>query len=171
MSRLLITGDIHGSYQTWQRFRELITPEDTLVIAGDLFDTRYGRRGNYDFQPEMIRTEFLDLPNPGYIVYGNCDEQAFFPQQCDSCSFQFNGKTILLHHGHVKNDIGDDIDVVIQGHTHIGRLEKAGDTIFLNPGSMAFPRDGAASYAQIDSAEIRLIHFETGAIRKRMKLA
>ncbi|MDD2388721.1 MAG: YfcE family phosphodiesterase [Desulfobacterales bacterium] len=171
MSRLLITGDIHGSYHTWQRFKEMIIPEDTIVITGDLFDTRCGRRQNFDFQPEQIRDEFAGLANPKYIVYGNCDEESFYPQQGYSCLFYFNGKTILLRHGHVKDSFSADIDVVIQGHTHVGRLEKTGGIIFLNPGSMAFPRDGVASYAQIDPDEICLIRYKTGAVQKRMKLA
>ena len=46
----------------------------------------------------------------------------------------------------------DDEDVLVMGHTHVQAVEKYGDGIVLNPGSVGQPRDGdpKAAYAVVD---------------------
>ena len=52
MNKLIVTADVHGSFGSWLTLKQLMKPGDKLVIAGDLFDTRYGNYSNPDFQPE-----------------------------------------------------------------------------------------------------------------------
>ena len=54
---IYITADIHGRYSIWQKITQRLTPEDILIIAGDLFGTRYPEWSLPDYQPENIRAE------------------------------------------------------------------------------------------------------------------
>lgn len=76
--------------------------------------------------------------------------------------YKICGKKIWLTHGHkyhVEWGISElaetadenNVDIVIFGHTHIYLQEEKFGCLFLNPGSVALPRDGkAGSFALID---------------------
>ncbi len=162
MKRLLVTGDIHGSYTTWLVLQELLTPEDGLVIAGDFFGTRYGNYHHEDFQPEAIRNEVKKLEQPVFYVYGNCDIPDFFPGCYETLSFNALGKSIFLHHGHKRMKQPQNVDIIIQGHTHIYELRKTETRIHMNPGSMTSPRNGIPSYGIIEKDLVSIISLQTG---------
>lgn len=162
MSRLLITADVHGSYATWMTLKSLLEPDDILVVAGDLFDTSYGRWGSPDFQPNHIRDNLKTMKNQLYYVYGNCDEPSFYPDQSHGLEFQFMGLNIFLHHGHRHlNAISTKTNLIIQGHTHLASLEKQHHTFFLNPGSLTSPRNGLYTYAIVGNNKIQIINLKT----------
>lgn len=163
MPKLLITADVHGSLGTWMTLRELLDPNDGLAVAGDLFDTKYGTLTDPDFQPGRIRQDLAGLDHPFYYVYGNCDHHAYFPSQEDLMIFRFMETTFLLHHGHRQlRNVPEDIDVIIQGHTHLAALEQDDRGIFLNPGSLAKPRNSLYTYAVFDGNQVSLINIKTG---------
>ena len=69
-----------------------------------------------------------------------------------------NGIRILLTHGHRYNlyyGVEDlyskalqvEAQVVLYGHTHIQNVERIGDILFLNPGSVSLPRDAKPGFA------------------------
>jgi putative phosphoesterase len=162
MSRLLITADVHGSYATWMTLKSLLEPEDILVVAGDLFDTRYGRWGSPDFQPNHIRENLEEMKNQVYYIYGNCDEPSFYPGQSHGLEFQFMGLNIFLHHGHTHlNGIFPRLNLIIQGHTHLASLEKRHHTFFLNPGSLTCPRNGLYTYGIVKNNKIQIMNIKT----------
>ncbi len=163
MSRLLITADVHGSYGTWMTLKSLLEPEDTLVVAGDLFDTRYGRWGSPDFQPHQLREDLLEMKNRVYYVYGNCDDPSFYPGQNYALEFLFMDLNVFLHHGHRHlPEISDRVNLIIQGHTHLASLEKRHQTLFFNPGSLTYPRNGLYTYGIVEDRRIGLINLKTG---------
>lgn len=162
MNQLLVFADIHGSYNAWLTIQALLSDRNGLAVAGDLFDTRYGSYGNSDFQPAQIRSDLKDLSSPFYYVYGNCDVASFFPGYDTALEFQAFGRSVYLHHGHRPLPADCPADIVIQGHTHLCGLEKAGSQIFLNPGSIALPRNSLPTYGVIDETGVRLIHLTTG---------
>ena len=161
MSRLLVFADLHGSLSSWLTVRALLTEEDSLAIAGDLFDTRYGNYGNPDFQPGEIRSDLKNL-DPFYYVYGNCDVERFYPGQVHEIKFRIFGKTIQMHHGHQPLSHTDAADIIIQGHTHLCHLEKKQDKFHMNPGSITSPRNSLATYGIIDPEGICLVELKTG---------
>ncbi len=161
MSRLLVFADIHGSLSSWLTVQALLSKEDSLAIAGDLFDTRYGNYGNPDFAPDDIRSSVRQLTHPLYYVYGNCDIEGFFPGQAHEKTFEMFGKTILIHHGHKGLADKTEPDIIIQGHTHLCRLEKNKDVIYMNPGSITSPRNRLATYGIIDRTGICLVELKT----------
>ncbi len=162
MERLLITGDIHGNFSAWLTIRALMAPGDGLVVAGDLFDTRYGSFADPDYSPESIKNAVSDLSLPFYYVYGNCDEPSFSPGYDYQLEFTAAGRCFFLHHGHAIPRIPDNAQIIVQGHTHSSWLTQKDGRIYLNPGSIARPRDRVASYAIVDKTGIRLIELNTG---------
>ena len=61
MRRLLVTADVHGSHTAWLILKSLLKPDDILVVAGDLFDTRYGSWADNDFKPDALKEGLKDL--------------------------------------------------------------------------------------------------------------
>ena len=164
MSRLLITADVHGSYGSWMTIKSLLTPEDALVVAGDLFDTRYGHWNSPDFQPAYIRDDLQKIKNRIYYVQGNCDEPSFYPGQVNTLKIEFMDLKIFLHHGHRHlNQIPPGVNLIIQGHTHLASLEIIHNTFFLNPGSLTSPRNGLYTYGIVTANRIQLMNLKTGA--------
>ncbi len=160
--KFLITADIHGSINTWLTIQALMAKEDILVIAGDLFDTRYGRFEHPDFAPEAIRQDLSALPHKFYYVYGNCDIPSFFPGYDLSLLFAAGSKNIFLHHGHHPVTIPSKADIIIQGHTHTCSLEKIHNQVFMNPGSITRPKKGPATVGIIEDGSVRIMDLHTG---------
>lgn len=135
---------------------------DALVVAGDLFDTRYGSRFHPDFNPEAIRQDVKTATKPIHYVYGNCDDSSFFPGQTHALTFCANGRSLFVHHGFPKVAVPPDTDIVIQGHTHVWSLEKSDTQIHMNPGSITRPRKGSATYGIFDETSVSIRSLDTG---------
>ncbi|MCD4722309.1 MAG: YfcE family phosphodiesterase [Desulfobacula sp.] len=162
MEKLIVTADIHGSYTSWLTMKNLLKPSDKLAIAGDLFDTKYGNFSNADFQPQSIKNDLNTFKHHFYYVYGNCDTPSFFPGFDTTMEFDVFNKRILLSHGHRPFTYSANIDIIIQGHTHICFLEKKDSHIFMNPGSITCPRNGVYTYGVIENSSASLIELKTG---------
>ena len=62
-----------------------------------------------------------------------------------------------FHHGHLRTNYNSSIKLYANGHTHVARLEKIDNIIFLNPGSLGRPRDYTnGSFAVISSKSITI---------------
>ena len=162
MTKLVVTADLHGRYTSWLTLKNLLAFNDELVIAGDLFDTRYGDVSNPDFKPDAIREELIRLQHPFYYVYGNCDSPSFFPGFSPEMTFNTLDKKFHLAHGHYSPSLSENLDMIIQGHTHLYSLERKGAHIFMNPGSMTSPRNGKLTYGLIETTSASIIEFKTG---------
>ncbi|MCP3942893.1 MAG: YfcE family phosphodiesterase [Desulfobacteraceae bacterium] len=162
MTRLFVTADVHGSLNTWMTIKQLMEPQDSLVIAGDLFDTRYGNYSHTDFQPELIKQELQNISKKIYYVYGNCDIPSFFPGYEPRLEFKSFKKKIFLHHGHGNETVPDNTDIVIYGHTHLCLLKKKENQIFMNPGTITNPRNQLFTYGIIDKFQIKILDLKTG---------
>lgn len=162
MTKIIVTADIHGSYNAWLTIKNLLAPSDTLAIAGDLFDTRFGNVSNPDFQPETIKSDLTRFEHATYYVYGNCDIPSFFPGFDMQMAFTEFGKNIFLCHGHYPFTSSENTDIIIQGHTHCCFLKKNGRHIVMNPGSITSPRNGMYTYGVIDKNGASLFEIKTG---------
>jgi putative phosphoesterase len=174
MARAFVVADIHGIYSVWQNIKEHLSDGDILIVAGDLFGTRYPSRDNPDYQPEKIREEYMRLSNEKYYIYGNCDTPDFFPGQEYEKNIKFNGLKILLIHGDTEFK-DSDFDMLIFGHTHVPFLKKEGKKIHLNPGSPSKPRGFTggfllSTYALIEDNKIKIINYKNGKIVKELNL-
>jgi len=164
MDKLVVTADIHGSYSSWLTIKNILNSSDKLAIAGDLFDTKYGNFSNTDFQPETIKKELNTFKQQFFYVYGNCDTPSFFPGFEKSVSFSAFNKRILLIHGHQPCTCSENIDIIIQGHTHLCSLKKKGSHILMNPGSITCPRNSIYTYGVIEEGSASLIELKTGNV-------
>ena len=84
-----------------------------------------------------------------------------------------DGKLFLLTHGHVyyENSFSNiDYDVYIQGHTHIPKMEIKNNKIYLNPGSITYPRGGSnRSYILYQDGVFYLKELNTNEIIKETR--
>jgi len=162
MKKLIVTADVHGSYSSWLTLKNLLGPLDELVIAGDLFDIKYGNFTHIDFQPESIKKDLMDFNHRFFYVYGNCDSIPFFPGFETFLEFSCFNKKFFVSHGHRSCEYSSNIDIIIQGHTHLCFLEKRDGQIFMNPGSITCPRNGIYTYGVIENNCASLIELKTG---------
>lgn len=170
MSKLVMTADVHGSISTWNKITALVNDEDTLAIAGDLFDTIYGGHGQSDFQPEAIKEDYMNLPCRKYYVYGNCDSKEFFKGQQNQISFTFDTFRFILNHGHYNLPDLTDYDIIVEGHSHIAKLNPLMGKVFLNPGSPVLPRSNGPTYALMENRTLKIIHLENDQTLFHMEL-
>jgi len=86
---------------------------------------------------------------PLHVVRGNCDWHEAWPWVLD---LEREGFAIrLIHIPPLMAPPGTDL--LLHGHTHVPRNERVGETRFLNPGSVAKPRNGfAASFGWLELA-------------------
>ncbi|GAB6094488.1 phosphodiesterase [Desulfatiferula olefinivorans] len=159
MARLVITADIHGSLRAWNGIVQMVGPSDHLAVAGDLLDTVYGNPGSDDYHPQRIRKDFTALGPRAHYVYGNCDREEDLPGYGYQSGFMFEGLSILLSHGHRPLPDLTDFHVIIEGHSHVPRLDSLMGKIFLNPGSPTHPRSSQGTYALIENGRIMIKDF------------
>lgn len=132
--------------------------------------------GNHDFNLIELLNENLNL-NDLTLMYGNSYRLAlktmnsraieFLKILNSVVKFKVNHKTILMCHGSPLDPLNGRIypdtdlvefekvalqyDVVISGHTHHKMARRYRDCLFLNPGSLGQPRDGAGcSFLELD---------------------
>ena len=162
---MLIAGDFlnHGP-------RNGLPPNYDPKKCAELLN-RYGDkivcvRGNCDSEVDQMMMTFPVL----------CETtQLFFKSDCaTSTSTSTSTSTatatamrIFMHHGHrydyesVEKMLPPSDDksktIVLSGHTHIPVLEEKDGYIFLNPGSITFPKGGSkAGYAKIETESCKI---------------
>lgn len=160
MIRLIVISDTHcPSKKVSEEFFELFTSHDVsydgIIHCGDLQEIDfyedllllglpvYGVLGNnYDFMLErqLPRRRILTFENINIgVVHGN-------------------GQTSKAIVNAKKEFIGEDVDIVCYGHSHIADIETIDGILFFNPGSLTSSRKGLNSYGiiEIDGRDIRL---------------
>lgn len=167
--QLIITADIHGHLPTWRLIRAQLKPGDGLAVAGDLFDTVYPER-HPDYDPLTIRDEFRAVAGPTWYACGNCDHPDFFSEAL-TVPFTWEEKRLILAHGHQPFPDLTDYDIVIQGHTHVSRLDTLMGKVFLNPGSPARPRGGHQGFARLSKNRLELVDLASGRVVDHLALS
>ncbi len=72
---------------------------------------------------------------------------------------------ICTVHGHKELPPLPAGTVVVSGHTHIPLLEKRGNLVYVNPGSVALPKGGfEPSYALLDGRSFSIIGLKSGEV-------
>ena len=155
--RIGVISDTHRNASCIEELEGKIKALDVLIHLGDNVD-----------DITLIRKYYK-----GRIinVKGNCDFSTSTPYDMLE---EVGGKKIFLTHGHrysVKEGLAKlsykafetGANIVLYGHTHIGKIDFEGGIWYINPGSASEPRDGARSFAIIDivgeSIEPHLIRF------------
>ena len=156
--KLMFVSDVHGSLENLKRIQDIYYSEkpDKIIFLGDMFYSSYD-------SPEGIEDILLSFPNK-YIIRGNCDSELDIMTSpfsfMDDYYFEAFNKKIFCSHGNkynIRNYPNKYFDIMIYGHTHVGMIEKEDDKLFLNPGSITYPRGGSVkSYMIIDDKGIYL---------------
>ena len=159
--KILVFADFHGSVGSLNTAMEISKREkpNKTVVCGDLFGWSH---------PKEVAELVQQLDGVLYLVKGNNDfdtAQSFLPYAMEDSAlmYHFNRK-LFFTHGDRYNamrippllNLGD---VLVHGHTHVGRLQRYNGLYVCNVGSMSRPRDGAPNYLTLD---------EQGATLKQM---
>jgi putative phosphoesterase len=94
-----------------------------------------------DVCAERILDELRAVGPPVRIVRGNCDSNYEWPLVED---VERGGLKFRLQHIPPERP-PNDVDVLLHGHTHVPRHEKNQGVLFLNPGCVTRPNQGAAA--------------------------
>jgi len=135
--KILIFSDSHGKTTNLRAVTGRIAPDISYVLhLGDnLADLR------------TLQASFPSITMHG--VPGNCDYSGYDTPQ--DAVIECGGKRIWMVHGHQYNVKADsdrlplaaevrDVDVCLYGHTHVAALYRRNGILYMNPGSIDFPR-------------------------------
>ena len=153
--KLMIASDIHGSAFYCRKMLDAYEREqaDRLLLLGDIL--YHGPRNDLPegYDPKTV----IDLLNPLkqelLCVRGNCDTEVDqmvldFPILADYCLLELPGCTIFATHGHHYNPQNlpplKNGDILLNGHTHVPANQNMDTYTYMNPGSVAIPKDGSA---------------------------
>ena len=162
----MIASDIHGSAKWCARMLDAWRNErpQRLLLLGDLL--YHGPRNDLpeDYAPKRV-IEMLNPIGPELLcVRGNCEAEVdqmvlTFPVMADYAALLLDGHFVYMTHGHIHSE--DDPpplkrgDVLLCGHTHVPGLRRHEDFTYLNPGSVAIPKNGSAhSYCVLEDGVV-----------------
>ena len=152
--KLMIASDLHGSARyselLLQRFRQ--EGAERLLLLGDLL--YHGPRNDLPegYAPKQVIELLNGCREHLLCVRGNCDAEVdqmvlHFPILSDSALLVLDGLTIHATHGHIH---GPDTppplrqgDILLCGHFHVPVRRDCGRYTYLNPGSVALPKENS----------------------------
>ena len=124
MNKILVIADTHDKLPS--RVIELAKDAEEIWHLGDVC-------------AEMILDELQTIGPPVTVVRGNCDANYEWPLTVD---LKRAGLRFRLQHIPPERP-PPNVDVLLHGHTHVPRYERRGDILFLNPGCVTRPNQGA----------------------------
>ena len=155
--KTLFLSDIHGSLPALDAVLSYYDAHhyELLVLLGDLLN--YGPRNGlcHGLDPLAVAERLNARAAHIVAVRGNCDSEVDqmlldFPIQSPYVLLADGGLRFFLTHGHVygegKLPPGPACDVLVQGHTHLMKLQApepgVQGPVLLNTGSPTFPKGG-----------------------------
>ncbi len=147
--KYLIASDIHGSYKYGQIVIDMFNSHncDRLILLGDIL--YHGPRNDLPegHNPKELVKLLNQYADKIICVQGNCDcdvDQMVlnFPIMAPYFFMEVNNRLVCFTHGHVYNSTNlptKDI-ILVHGHTHVQVCKQYEDHIYLNPGSIALPK-------------------------------
>lgn len=174
--KYLIASDIHGSAYYCDLLVKAIEKENPqkILLLGDIL--YHGPRNDLprDYEPKRVIEMLNPLKNKILCVRGNCDAEVDqmvldFPIMADYQVID----NIYLSHGHIYNPENlppmKKGDILINGHTHIPKLEQKGDYTFINCGSVSIPKENSPhSYILLENGEFMWKDLENDNVYKKI---
>ena len=178
--RIIIASDIHGRVEPSKRLEEVIADykPDRVILLGDFLynGPRNGVPEDYDpMAVSVILNRFAPIT---IAVRGNCDsrvDQTMLRFKLDDSRILYlNGFRCDLIHGDLLTSDLLEVergDILMYGHTHVPMLKKSDGVIYVNPGSISFPKpEFPATYAVMDGSRIEVRKLEDGEPLMTMEL-
>ncbi len=173
--KILIASDLHGSGFYAKKLVEIKNTEnaDKLILLGDIYN--HGPRNSLpnEYSPMEVADILNGIKEELIVIKGNCDSAVdtmisqfdFIENTC----LMDNGKALFLTHGHVYNKDKmpkTKFDAIIYGHFHTGFIERQGDTVVANAGSISLPKNGTPnSYLIYENGELTLKDLDGNIIK------
>ena len=159
----MIASDIHGSAFYCEQMLSAFLREgaDQILLLGDLL--YHGPRNDLPqgYAPKEVIAQLSQLKERVFCVRGNCEAEVDqmvlpFPVMADYCLLEQGGHVIFATHGHHYNLDNPPLlkagDVLLHGHTHVPAKDSSLGFWYLNPGSVAIPKEGSAhSYMTLEN--------------------
>lgn len=169
--KLMFASDIHGSAYYCKKTLETFKNEqaDKLILLGDLL--YHGPRNPLprEYDPKAVYEMLNENKDKILAVRGNCDSEVDqmvleFPMMQDSMVLFLDKRQVFVTHGHLFSLENPPLlnkgDVLINGHFHIGEMKETEDIIYLNPGSVSFPKNDFRGYIIYHDGTFTLKTFE-----------
>ena len=151
--KLLIASDLHGSARYCRALLETFRREqaDRLVLLGDLL--YHGPRNPLpeEYDTQAVTAMLNTLAEHILCVRGNCDSEVdqmvlSFPVLADYAYLSAAGADLFATHGHLYGPeqlpplrAGEHL---VTRHIHLPVRRQIGQVTYLNPGSLALPKEG-----------------------------
>lgn len=181
--KAVIISDTHGSLAAWEKVKRYLNSDINCIIhAGDLY--YFGPRNPLPetYSPGTLANQLNLLTIPLICAKGNCDSDvdqivSNFPL-CEPFAFIFfEGLRIFITHGHrydkqqlIEISKKWAIDLIVTGHTHTANIEKIENTIFLNPGSCALPKN-FPGVGLVSNRQVELYNLNDNLLVKKIDLS
>ncbi|MBO4980624.1 MAG: metallophosphoesterase [Lachnospiraceae bacterium] len=152
--KILVVSDTHRKNENYFKVLEMHHP-DMVIHCGDSEGSEYAI------------TEAAQCPVK--IVLGNNDFFSDLPREQE---FNIGKYKVWLTHGHnyyvsmgsetiKKEAVARRMDIVMYGHTHRPEIDREGEVIAINPGSLSYPRQEGhrPSYVIMEIDRNEELHF------------
>lgn len=179
--KILIASDIHGSAYYCKALIEAFHNEkaDKMLLLGDIL--YHGPRNDLpkEYAPKLVIEMLNNIKDKILCVRGNCDTEVdqmvlSFPILADYSVLFANERVVYATHGHKFNEKhlpSDDFnDIILNGHTHIPKIEEFENFVYLNSGSVSIPKENSPhSYMILEDGVFVWKNLETGEEYMRYK--
>ncbi len=148
--KILIVSDTHRHGSTFYEALEKASPVDLVIHCGDI----EGQEREFEVAASRVSG------CPFVAAAGNND---FFSNLKSDVELELEGNKVLVTHGHnyyitmgnefLKQEAtARGFDIVLYGHTHRPLIDRSGEVIAINPGSLSYPRQAGRqpSYAVME---------------------
>ena len=175
--KYLVISDIHGSSFYAKKIEEIYNREnpDKIILLGDLY--YHGPRNSLteEYNPMEVVKVLNKYKDIILCTKGNCDAEvdekiSEFKFQ-DHIELKIKGVDFFFSHGHKynKDNIPPVGQVVVYGHLHTSFISEEYGIIFVNPGSIALPRNHTKhSYLVIDDKKLILKDIDGNRIDEKV---
>ncbi|MBE5737574.1 MAG: phosphodiesterase [Clostridiales bacterium] len=174
--KILVASDLHGSAYYAEKLLERYLKENAekLILLGDIYN--HGPRNQLpkDYNPMQVAQLLNGVKDKLLVVKGNCDSEV--DNMISEFSFANDlillsgNKSVFLTHGHVYNKDNmpkTNFDAMIYGHFHTGFIDRIGQTVVANAGSLSLPKNHTKnSYIILEDDQIILKDIDGNEIDK-----
>ena len=168
--KLIIASDIHGGAECCRHLLEAAEREgaEKILLLGDIL--YHGPRNDLpeDYAPKRVIEMLNTIKDKLICVRGNCEAEVDqmvldFPVMSDTATVYDSDEklTLFMSHGHKYSPENlppvTERTVFLYGHTHVKKIEKVGNVVCLNPGSVTLPKmDNPKTYATYEGGNFAI---------------
>lgn len=150
--KLLFMSDIHGYYDNLKIIDEKMVRQniDKLIVLGDLYYQGPSYNNSKKIQSNMVKKFLHKYKEHLICMKGNCDSDvdikaSDFPIS-EGISYIFiDNLSIYITHGNkynISSNKLNDGEILVYGHEHVPYMKQFDGKIYINVGSISFPRNG-----------------------------